>query len=184
MSYNNEFERIEQESRVAAFMRSIPPLFRFAEISDFSDGLQPKIRQLLEGHSALILGDNGLGKTRLAWAVVKEQIRKGLSASLCKAQLLLFEMKKHDNPYQFINKDLDYDCLVIDEIDKIFESKADFIYINYLVDHRYEWGKQTIMLGNGTREQFIASLGQSIYSRLRGNDGMDIMLTGKDKRVK
>ena len=37
MSYNDEFERIEQESRVAAFMRGIPPLFRNAEISDFTE---------------------------------------------------------------------------------------------------------------------------------------------------
>lgn len=184
MSYNDEFERIEQESRVAAFMRSIPPLFRNAEISDFTEGFQPKIQQLLEGHSALILGDNGLGKTHLAWALLKEHRRNGRTVYYGKAQLLLFEIKRQDNPYTYIDKDLDHDCLVIDEIDKIFESKADFIYINYLVDHRYEWGKQTVMLGNGTREQFITSLGQSIYSRLRGNDGMDIMLTGKDKRVK
>lgn len=58
------------------------------------------------------------------------------------------------------------------------------MYLNFMVNHRYEWEKQMIFLGNGNKAQFIDALGQSIYSRLRANNGMEIVLSGNDKRLK
>ena len=180
----DELERKDKE-RWNLLMDKIPPIYRNASIEDFGKGIQPKIEQMLNGSSALILGENGLGKTHLAWALMKELTKRRKKVKYVKAQLLLYEIKKHqDDIYEFIEGRYgSVDCLVIDEIDKIFESKADFIYLNYLIDIRYEWMRQTIVLGNGDKDRLIESLGQSIYSRLRGNNGMDIALSGTDRRI-
>ncbi len=162
----------------------VPPIFRGADINDFSKGLQPKIAQMLDGRSALILGDNGIGKTRLGWAVLKAKVGRGEKVLYKKAQLLLFDIKSKDDPYSYAVKVYgSRDCLVVDEVDKIFESKADFIYFNFLVDHIYEQGRQIIVIGNGTKQQFIDSVGQSVYSRIRGNGGLDMELRGQDRRI-
>lgn len=179
-----ELEYKDRE-RWASLMAQIPPIYKEASIEDFGKGIQPKIQQMLNGNSALILGENGLGKTHLAWAILKELTKQRKRVKYVKAQLLLYEIKKHqDDIYDFIESRFGkLDCLVIDEIDKIFESKADFIYLNYLIDYRYEWQRQTIVMGNGNKASFVDSLGQSIYSRLRGNNGMDIALSGNDRRM-
>lgn len=179
----NEKDYIE-ETKLKAFESIIPPRYRDAEISDFGEGLQKKIEQLVEGGSAIVLGGNGVGKTRMAWAIAKALKRRKKEVVYVKAQILLFDIKRQDDPYRYCEKEFGRcDCLIIDEIDKIFESKADFIYLNYLFDYRSEWGRQNIVLGNGDRQTFLASLGQSIFSRLRGNGGQEITLTGKDRRM-
>lgn len=180
-----KMKEYQDRERWENLMAQIPPIYKEASINDFGKGIQPKIQQMLDGSSALILGENGLGKTHLSWAILKELTKKGKRVKYVKAQLLLYEIKKHqDNIYDFIQGMYGkLDCLVIDEIDKIFESKADFIYLNYLIDYRYEWARQTIVMGNGDKGRFIESLGQSIYSRLRGNNGMDIALSGNDRRI-
>ena len=173
-----------KEVKIKAFESTIPPIYRNAEITDFSEGLQKKIVQLIEGHNAIILGDNGVGKTRIAWTVMKELNRQEKKVRYVKAQILLFDVKRNDDPYGYCEKEFGKcSTLIVDEIDKIFESKADFIYLNYLVDFMSEWEKQVIFIGNGTREHLIETLGQSIYSRLRGNGGLEIQVTGKDRRL-
>lgn len=177
-------KKAEIAERINALERITPTVYKNSELTDFSEALQNKIKALLEGKSALILGDNGVGKSHLAWALARTLVREGKTVKYVKAQLLLYGIKSKSDPYQYcvLEYGRNTDCVIIDEIDKIFESKADFIYLNYLIDYRWEWCKQIIVLGNGNKNQFIESLGQSIYSRLRGN-GMDIMLTGADRRL-
>jgi len=173
-----------EEAKLKAFESIIPPKYRSAEISDFSTGIQKKMNQLVEGGNAIVFGINGVGKTRMAWAVAKGIKRRGKEVRYVKAQTLLFDIKRQDDPYRYCEKEFGRcDCLIVDEIDKIFDSKADFIYLNYLIDYRSEWERQNIVLGNGDRQTFLASLGQSIFSRLRGDGGQEITLTGKDRRM-
>ena len=203
MKYDEFFKQKEQEEKeqrkkeqeaqrlaniknnIENFERRIPTIYKGADISDFSNALQGKINSLLEGRNALILGENGVGKTHLAWAILRKLVKEGKRVKYVKAQSLLYDIKSANNPYRHVTEQYGngVDTLVIDETDKIFESKADFIYLNYLVDNRYEWVKQTIFIGNGNTKQFIESLGQSIYSRLRANNGLDISLNGADKRL-
>lgn len=177
-------QEIIRDTAMKAFEASMPPIYRKAKAEDFSDSLQPLIRQLFEGRNAIILGDNGVGKTHLAWVVIKELNRQEKRFRFVKAQVLLFDIKRQDDPYAYIEKQFSRcDCLIVDEIDKIFDSKADFIYLNYLVDFMTEWQKQIIFIGNGDRQTFLASLGQSIYSRLRADKGLELFLTGEDRRL-
>ena len=172
-----------EELRMQSMLKAIPTIYRDAELSDFDGSVKARLDGLLKGRSALVLGGNGVGKTRLGWALCKALWREGRTADLMKAQVLLSRVKGTDDPYGYIEgKYGKQRCLVIDEMDKIFESRADFVYMNYLVDFRYEWGRQTVVLGNGDARSFVEALGQSIYSRLTGDGGMGFTLSGTDRR--
>jgi len=117
--------------------------------------------------------------------VSREWVNAGDRVEIVKAQKLLFDIKTADNPYEYIERNYGRRVkrLVIDEIDKIFESKADFVYFFYLVDYRYEWMLQTLVIGNGDQASFLEALGQSVFSRLTGDGGVFIQFDGKDKRI-
>ena len=167
---------------LSIWRRRTPPRFRDADISNVGSGRQ--MQAILSGASALILGANGVGKTYTAYALAKAWAEKAQDAMVIKATELLGAIKSCPDPFKAIRERYGRSVrhLVIDEIDKIFESKADFVYLNYLVDHRYEWMLQTVVLGNGDKQGFIDNLGQSIYSRLTGDGGMGLVLNRPDRR--
>lgn len=173
---------LEQVLREKEFAKSIPTRYLNASIRDFKMG--DNANAILNGASALMLGNNGPGKTHFKWAVCREWITRGETVMVVKAQELLYDIKRRDDPYRYIREAFGRNAVhfVVDEVDKIFESKADFVYLNYLVDFRYEWCLQTFMIGNGDKNSFLAALGQSIFSRLTGDGGVYIKFEGKDRR--
>ena len=180
---HKEQEEIARLERLEYFQHKVPPRFRNADISLLNMGKQAQA--IVDGASGLILGSNGPGKTFFVWAVAKEWVKKGEKYEIVKAQKLLSDIKLQKDPYRHIDSNYDryLDHLVIDEIDKIFESKADYVYLNYLIDMRYEWMLQTVVVGNGDKESFIGALGQSIFSRLVGDGGVFIQHNGEDRRL-
>ena len=54
--------------------------------------------------------------------------------------------------------------------------------LTYLIDYRYEWMKQTVVMGNCTKDEAIKLLGQSSYSRLAGDGAEAYHLVGTDRR--
>lgn len=175
-------KEIELQMRVEEFNKTIPTRYVKATVDDFKMG--KNAQAILNGASALMLGSNGPGKTHFKWAVCKEWVKAGDTVKVVKAQELLFDIKRRDDPYAYIREAYGKRVkhLVIDETDKIFESKADFIYLNYLVDFRYEWMLQVFMIGNGDKGSFLEALGQSIFSRLTGDGGVYVLFDGKDRR--
>jgi len=166
----------------ATWMRTTPLRFRDADISKV--GKSRQMTAILDGASALILGSNGAGKTYTAYALARAWSEMAHDAIVIKATEILGAIKSSIDPFKAIRDRYGKSVrhLIIDEIDKIFESKADFVYLNYLIDFRYEWMLQTVVLGNGTKEDFIGNLGQSIYSRLTGDGGIGISLNHTDRR--
>jgi DNA replication protein DnaC len=162
--------------------RTTPPRFREADIRFI--GMGDRGKAILDGASALILGPNGSGKTYTGYALTKAWAEMGHDAMLIKATELLGKVKTATDPFKAARDMFGRSVrhLVIDEVDKIFESKADFVYLNYLIDHRYEWMLQTVALGNGDKDGFIAAMGQSIYSRLTGDGGIGVVLNRADRR--
>ena len=196
-NYNKEQDKKRKEEEAAVdkeqreiaisnmrkeFERTIPTRFKNASLSDVN--MIDELKAIFNGASALVLGENGVGKTHIMWDMMRKWVEKGETCIYVKAQELLYNIKTKDNPYKYINERFDGIVhIVVDEIDKIFESRADFMYFNYLVDRRYEWEKQIVFVGNGDVQTFIAALGQSIFSRLGGNGGVVLELTGEDKRI-
>ena len=180
---HKEQEEIAKLERLENFQYKVPPRFRNADISLLNMGKQAQA--IVDGASGLILGSNGPGKTFFVWAVAKEWVKKDDRYQVVKAQKLLSDIKLQKDPYYHIDSTFGkfLEHLVIDEIDKIFESKADYVYLNYLIDMRYEWMLQTVVVGNGDKDSFIGALGQSIFSRLVGDGGVFIQHNGEDRRL-
>lgn len=183
-----EERRIEaakrKAERFAEWLKTVPDRYKDAKIEDLKMGREAQ--RILEGASALVLGNNGAGKNHFIWALAKEWKKNDEEVRIEKAQELLFRIKTQEDPYAYIRKNYGKNIkhLIIDEIDKIFESKADFVYLFYLIDFRYEWCLQSMILGNGDKEGFISVLGQSIYSRLTGEGGVYLQHKGEDRRKK
>ena len=184
-----EMEKAELEEKQKAIAKKfefswskVPTRYKNASVSDLRQ--TEFLKSVLSGSNALILGANGTGKTHMAYSVMREWLLKGETVQIFKALELLSQIKSEENPYRFIamNYKNNIKHLIIDEIDKIFESKADFVYLNYLIDMRYEWELQTIVIGNGTKEGFLSSIGQSVFRRLTTDGGAFVEIQEKKKK--
>jgi len=175
-------DRLTARELLRRWEKDTPLRFRDADIANVANA--KLTNAILDGASALVLGSNGAGKTYMAYALAKAWSAKAHDAVVIKATELLGTLKSSADPFRRARESFGKGVrhLVIDEADKIFESKADFVYLNYLIDYRYEWMMQTVVLGNGSKEDFIGNLGQSIYSRLTGDGGIGIYLNRPDRR--
>lgn len=170
---------------------TVPRRYQDAEVEDFAESspFYGEIEAILDGEPRLILGTNGIGKTRLAWALAKRWCREGRTVAVYKAQELLSKIKSWQKPdtdaYGMIRTvyGRELSLLIIDEIDKIYGSQADFLLLTYLIDIRYEDCLQTIVLGNKSKDTTVDSLiGSSSFSRLSGDGSKARYLVGADRR--
>lgn len=180
-------EETRRQALLQAFEKTVPARYRGADLyRDFTMVPGGFIEAFMNGQSGMLAGSNGLGKTHLAWALARHWKREDPSCSveIVKGAALLSEIKATEGDwYRYIREGYGkVDHLFIDEIDKIKGSEADWMLLTYLIDFRYEWCRQTIIIGNCTRENAIQLIGQSSYSRLAGDGAEAYHLTGKDRR--
>lgn len=167
----NEEEK-QKQKEWDDFLSTVPARFRNAEAAQLPLEFKPIYEDLVEGKSGLLYGKNGPGKTHLAWCAAKEWKKKNESFSIEKGLETLSWIKSMigdgGNITEAVkNRYLKVKHLVIDEIDKIFETSADFVYLTYLIDIRYDWMLQTVLITNRTTtKEIIDNIGQSVYSRL------------------
>ena len=181
-----EVERKNDEIRtkLRLFEQTVPARYRNADLAaDFS---APFIAKLQQGQSGVVVGGNGIGKTRLAWALARfwKQQDPQCSVQIVKGAELLSEVKAVDGDwYRYIREEYGGSGhLFIDEIDKIKGTEADWMLLTYLIDYRYEWMRQTVVLGNCGKDEAMRLLGQSSYSRLSGDGAEAYHLVGTDRR--
>ena len=168
------------KDRLSDYEAMVPPMFKGASVDDFKGTLiEPYISRVLseDGPSWLLLGTNGVGKTRLAWALCREWCVRGESYQVTNGTRLTAFFRR----YGGIDSDL---CdridgafcavrhLVIDEVDKLRGSENDMVFFSYLVDRRYEHRLQTIVMGNKGVFEAREIVGASAYSRLTGDGAL------------
>ena len=174
----------ELRIRLKTWENTIPARYRDADLA--RDFHAPFIERLKNGQSGVVVGGNGIGKTRLAWALARywKQQNPLCSVQIVKGAELLSEVKAVEGDwYRYIRDRYgDSEHLFIDEIDKIKGSEADWMLLTYLIDYRYEWCWQTVVLGNCDKDETMRLLGQSSYSRLSGDGAEAYHLTGTDRR--
>lgn len=171
-----EAERIEKEQKEheewESFLLTVPARFRDASPDSLPKEFERIYSGLIEGKSGLLYGKNGPGKTYLAWCAAKQWRRQHESFAIEKGIETMSWIKSNLSGNGDITKDikakyLRIKHLVIDEVDKIFETQADFVYLTYLIDIRYDEMLQTVIITNKMNErEIIDSIGQSVYSRL------------------
>lgn len=137
---------------------------------------------------AVLFGENGRGKTFLAWALIHEAWKQGKTAFYTTCYKLLQDVKScysgvsaaelHD--VLGFYSDLQ-DLLVIDEWDKIHWSQDDYVILSDIIGERYAWMKPTIVITNTPQEKLQENVGKAIFSRL-GIGGKTFRLDGIDQR--
>lgn len=176
----NKAETIDDPASLLA----VPTLYKDAEISDFKD--TEWMRALRSGSSGVIVGGNGVGKTHMSWALAKDWKRSNprCSVAIVNAINLLGCIKSISGDWYTEIEDRFgmADHLVIDEIDKVFATDADRLLLFDLINFRYSWARQTIVMGNCDKDRLIDIVGQSSYSRLSGSGCVSRNLIGGDKR--
>ena len=181
-----EIDRKNDELRVKlkVFESSVPTRYRNADIQ--RDFHAPFVELLKNGQSGVVVGGNGIGKTRLAWALARYWKHENPNATvqIVKGAELLSEVKAVEGDwYRYLREEYGKsEHLFIDEIDKIKGSEADWMLLTYLIDYRYEWCWQTVVLGNCGKDEALRLLGQSSYSRLSGDGAEAYHLVGTDRR--
>ena len=181
---DGEIVKEQDERELERFRRTIPLRYRDADLG--RDFMAPFVSDLRAGQSGVVVGGNGIGKTRLAWALaIRWKTEKPrCTVRIVKGAALLSEVKSVEGDwYRYIEDEYgSVDHLFIDEIDKIKGSEADWMLLTYLIDYRYEWMRQTVVMGNCSKDETLSLIGQSSYSRLSGDGARAYSLSGTDKR--
>lgn len=190
-----EYKRLiaeeQKRQRYESVVRSIPIRFKEADISDFKGSIAEKqIEKVLASNANwLCLGMNGVGKTRLAYALLKEWGMKDetavyVTATEFSSRIRAWIMQGLDVCFELRNRYGEIQHFIIDEIDKCKGNENDMNYLSYFVDLRYKNKNQTVIFGNkgdSTAEELI---GTSIYSRMVGEEAVEsVYWRGKDKRI-
>ena len=179
----------------AEFKRIIPEEYRTATVQDF-----PAIKDLIvgpiieKGMSAILYGGNGVGKTRLAWALMREFRKEGISSSYDNlaaflAQLSSLAMIQKRSAIDVIECGMvkQIGVMIFDECDKTEIEGNAFRNFSYLINRRYEEGKQTLIFCNALNDDELRhKLGDSIVSRFHSESwGAKVFFLGNnDKRPK
>lgn len=122
----------------------------------------------------VFIGKLGTGKTLLACDIIQEFIRTTRKrAKYVVFFRLISEIKDSWNAetptLDVVDRYIEPELLVIDEIGLGFDSKTELIYITLLIDGRYSAGKKTILCGNVTTDELEQVIGDKAYRRIVEN---------------
>lgn len=169
----------------------VPVAYRWRREKDFSH-VARTFSSLMEGENMVITGINGSGKTALAWGVYIEDSLEGrrgvviTSATRLMSRLKTLVYERGRMLEEVVAQDYGKGTrrLFIDEIDKIQSTDANFALLLEVVDYRWQWGLQTVVMGNGTLEQIRTRMGQSAYARILSGGARAVRLPDADWRRK
>jgi len=176
----------------ARFKDSAFDNYLFDVDEEFSKKQRHLIHVLLEGKSLVMFGNNGTGKTRLAFASMRDKVLKGESVYYMTASEFFDEVKMTFNNTikvsDVLENYLGYDHLFIDEVDKSYGTITEFIALFRLVDKRYLQLKQTVLMANADDDKdsdkyVIKVIGRSTYERIV-EDGTAIYMNWKSFRAR
>lgn len=166
---------------------SVPLRFRESSFENFecANSKQKAVVEYLKtGKSAVIYGSNGTGKTHLAFATCRNQVKQGVNAGYILAFDFFNKIRKSfsdGTTEDIMDKYSNYQLLVIDEIDKTQGTPTEFMYLYSLINERYNYMRSTILITNAKPDEFAAIIGQSALDRV-ASEGKVIDLTGENYR--
>lgn len=180
-----ETRRLEREREarqvLSSRQSSIPPRYKPVLSGDI---WAKSIFNTLKGidTDAIIFGENGVGKTYLAWALVNEAWKMNKSAKYTTAFELISDINSSyskGTTDQVIAKYTQPSFLVIDELDKFNFSQNGYVNMFHIISRRYDYLKPTLIITNAEAIDLPGLLGKSIMSRLRKTT---IRMEGRDNR--
>lgn len=182
-------KKMEIKLKLTELYYAIPTIYKDSTFDNFiaqTEAQKVAVDILKDGKSAILFGSNGTGKTHLGWAFLRYQVEQGRSGRYVKAFKLFAQIKSSFNSHtteRLVDEYCNYDCLVIDELDKRYGSQTEFVNLYAIIDERTDWGRPTILIGNMKPDELEEALGPSLVSRVCGL-GTPIDLSGPDWRMK
>jgi DNA replication protein DnaC len=193
----------KQAERANEAMKQIPLRFRDASFDNYefygTDEQQARQHKLIESlkaaRSLVLYGNNGTGKTRLAFASMKNQVLQGKTVMYATFMEIMDEVHKafggDSEVGRIVTKYANYDYLVVDEIDKSYGSKSELINLFRIVNQRYNDKLPTVLITNaGEKDEekdgdirfgVIKSVGRSSYERIV-EDGTAVLMDWESYR--
>lgn len=158
---------------------NIPPRHR-TDIAARGEGwlkVRAAIRHTLgSGFIIGIVGRRGTGKTQLAVEILKSCARAGNRPFYCTAMGFFLDIKEsfrtNGSEKAVIESYVTPSCLVIDEMQERGETAWEDRLLTHLIDRRYQSQKDTLLLSNQTKDAFLASIGESVASRILETGGV------------
>lgn len=142
---------------------------------------------LRRGLPVVMYGNNGTGKTHLAYSAMREQILMGNEAVYASLTDIVDEIKLgfSDNipTSRIVDKYVGYDYLVIDEMDKSYGSPTEFLNIFKIVNGRYMAKRPTVLISNASKEDVMEIVGKSSFERI-GEDGLAVHMDWPSFRIR
>ena len=130
------------------------------------------------GFLVALVGHRGPGKTQMGVELMVRRTEGLKTARYCTATEFLMHIKgtykatekldEEDIIGRFVRPDL----LVIDEYAKRRETDWEHLILFELLDKRYREMRDTLLIANQTKEEFIESLGPSLASRMQETGGI------------
>lgn len=123
----------------------------------------------------MLLGNRGTGKTQLAVNLIAYALIYGVTADYCKARYISALVResysrKNNDPFltelSAIRRFTSPRLLVVDEVGERTCTASDDQFLIDIIDSRYGNMKDTIMIANQKPDEFYASIGASISSRI------------------
>src|SRR5579863_9091856 len=108
----------------------------------------------VEKEGLLFIGAIGTGKTHLVVGIIKDLARKGIQCLFCDYRELLKEIQHSYNPnvdateLGILNPVIEAEVLVLDELGAIRPSQWVWDTVSYVINHRYNEKKTTIITTN------------------------------------
>ena len=189
MRRQQELEDIQQN--LVAFDKLLPAVFKGASLKDFKGTQFEKYgnKLLASDRSFMLFGTTGIGKTRFAYALCREWVKRRESYELITATEfsagVYSAFRQGKDVCVYIRGSYGgYGHLIIDEVDKMRGNEQEFSWFSYLINYRYEKQLQTIVMGNKGNRSAEEIVGASVYSRLSGDGSIEpIYIRGKDRRL-
>jgi len=192
----NVAQRELEEQRAQGAQRNlevleVPPLYAEAEIANFmphgGTDNEKRISKIAAGAAryvqrwpnvpgiAVFMGDNGTGKTHLAWAIAKDVVRMhGNTTKVVVLPDLIRELREGwshpaaDPESYVLERYRDPALLVVDEVSRHAYYGEPTQHLYHLINHRMNWLRPTILTTNETIEGLAESLGSALMSRITG----------------
>lgn len=130
------------------------------------------------GFILALIGSRGTGKTQMAAELIHRSISKLRRGEYCLAMDFFLKVKAtfgrdtEEEEGDVINRYCRPKLLVIDEIQERAESQWEDRLMTHLINKRYNAMKDTLLISNLTKTEFVESVGSSVASRLVETGGI------------
>jgi len=160
---------------------NIPPRHRNIPPSELRGAPWLELQQRLSGKLGTgfiigLVGRRGTGKTQIAVQIAKDVANAGKRPLYSTAMGFFLDIKESFRNNGSERAVIEQYCipayLVIDEMQERGETPWEDRLLTHLIDRRYQHEKDTILISNQTQETFLASIGESISSRLIETGGV------------